>query len=224
MIVEAKDLTVGYGSKEVLSGINFGIAEGDFVAIVGENGAGKSTLMKTVIGLQKPMRGKLEIREDVVRNGIGYLPQQTDIQKDFPATVYEIVSTGLIKKRTLFKPFISKGDKEKIRKALNTVQMTEKAKVRYSELSGGQQQRVLIARAMCATKSLLIMDEPNAGLDSEATEALYKTLAKLNNEGITIIVVTHDMSNLEKFCTHVVKIRSNVCEYLSIAEWKARHL
>ncbi|MBQ7159571.1 MAG: ABC transporter ATP-binding protein [Treponema sp.] len=202
MVLKCEDLTVGYEGAGVAQNISFEVKEGDYLCIVGENGAGKSTLVKTLLGLQKPLAGKLERTFDT--SELGYLPQQTLVQKDFPATVEEIVLSGCQNKMHLI-PFYRPQEKERARHNMERMEITALAKRSYRELSGGQQQRVLLARALCAAEKLLILDEPVAGLDPKVTEELYDFVRRFNEEGTTVIMITHDMSAI-RYASHILSL------------------
>ena len=204
MVLKCENLTVGYEGAGVAQGISFTVNEGDYLCVVGENGAGKSTLIKTLLGLLKPLSGTLE--RNIGVTDLGYLPQQTVVQKDFPATVEEIVLSGCQNRMHLI-PFYRPQEKERCRKNLERMEITALAKKSYRELSGGQQQRVLLARALCATQKLLILDEPVAGLDPKVTEELYDFVRRFNAEGITIIMITHDMSAI-RYASHILSLGS----------------
>ena len=170
-----------YEGKVVLEDIHFSVEKGDYLCIVGENGAGKSTLLKGILGLKKPGEGEIILGDGLKRQDIGYLPQQTEAQKDFPASVYEVVESGCLNKLSLF-PFYRKEDKKRVEDALRFLNIENLRKSCYRELSGGQQQRVLLARALCAGSKLLILDEPVAGLDPKAQTELYDLIDRLNKE------------------------------------------
>ena len=197
-------LCVGYDGKTVLQDLGFEVFAGDYLCIVGENGSGKSTLMKTILGLQAPISGRILTGDGLRKNEIGYLPQQTVIQKDFPASVREIVLSGCLG-RCGSRPFYNKEEKKLAVDAMEKMQITRLARRCYRELSGGQQQRVLLSRALCAAGELLILDEPVTGLDPEAAHDMYRTLEYLNRtEGIAIVMVTHDLQNALKYATHIL--------------------
>lgn len=201
-----QNLAVGYEGRAVLENLNFSVCPGDYLCIVGENGSGKSTLMKTILGLQPPVRGKVLTGDGLRKNEIGYLPQQTPVQRDFPASVREIVLSGC-QGRCGGRPFYSKGEKQLAQTAMERMQVAALAKRCYRTLSGGQQQRVLLARALCAASQLLILDEPITGLDPAAAQDLYKTLAYLNQkEGMAIVMVTHDLKAALKSARTVLHI------------------
>ena len=201
-----KDLCVGYEGKAVAQGIDFEVSEGDYLCIVGENGSGKSTLMKTILGLQAPVGGTVSTGDGLKRNEIGYLPQQTVVQKDFPALVKEIVLSGC-QGRCGGRPFYRKEEKRLAAKAMEKMQVAQLAKRCYRELSGGQQQRVLLARALCATRKVLLLDEPVSGLDAKATAQMYRLVEKLNREErITIIMISHDFATAAAYASHVLHV------------------
>ena len=203
--ITCEKLTVGYEGVPVVSSLDFAVNKGDYLCIVGENGSGKSTLMRTILGLQKPLRGKILFGDDLHANGIGYLPQQASLQKDFPATVREIVLSGC-QARLGRRPFYSKADKALAKQNMERMEISGLAGRCWRELSGGQQQRVLLARALCATRTLLFLDEPVSGLDPRVTEEMYSLIASLHREGITVIMVTHDLPAAMKYATHILHI------------------
>ena len=180
-LITCENLTLGYEGKAILSGLNFSVNSGDYLCIVGENGSGKSTLMKTLLHLQSPMSGSIILGDDLKINEIGYLPQQTALQRDFPASVDEIVMSGFLGDRC------------------------------YRQLSGGQQQRVLLTRALCATRKILLLDEPVSGLDPVATADMYQIINELNKEDrVTIIMISHDISEVATYASHVLHIGQKV--------------
>ena len=201
-----QDLCVGYDGKAVLQDLSFAVFSGDYLCIVGENGSGKSTLMKTILGLQQPVRGRILTLDGLRKNEIGYLPQQTQVQKDFPASVREIVLSGC-QGRCGSRPFYNKEEKQLAADAMEKMQIAQLAKRCYRELSGGQQQRVLLARALCATRKMLLLDEPVSGLDPKATAEMYALIEKLNREdGITVIMISHDIAAAVKYASHILHI------------------
>ena len=201
-----QDLCVGYDGKAVLQDLSFAIFSGDYLCIVGENGSGKSTLMKTILGLQQPVRGRILTLDGLRKNEIGYLPQQTQVQKDFPASVREIVLSGC-QGRCGSRPFYNKEEKQLALDAMDKMQITQLARRCYRELSGGQQQRVLLARALCATQKMLLLDEPVSGLDPKVTAEMYALIEKLNREdGITVIMISHDIAAAVKYASHILHI------------------
>lgn len=199
-----KNLSLGYENRVIADNIDFTVNQGDYLCIVGENGSGKSTLMKTLLGLKSPMSGEIVFGDGLKRNEIGYLPQQTAVQRDFPASVYEVVLSGCVGKNG-WKPFYSGADKALAKQNTEKMGIFDLANKCYRELSGGQQQRVLLARALCATKKILLLDEPVAGLDPRVTVEMYHTIAQLNADGVTIIMISHDIAAV-KYASHVLHI------------------
>lgn len=205
-----QDLCVGYDGKAVLQDLSFAVFSGDYLCIVGENGSGKSTLMKTILGLQQPVRGRILTLDGLRKNEIGYLPQQTQVQKDFPASVREIVLSGC-QGRCGSRPFYNKEEKQLALDAMDKMQITQLARRCYRELSGGQQQRVLLARALCATRKMLLLDEPVSGLDPKVTAEMYALIEKLNCEdGITVIMISHDIAAAVQYASHILHIGDTV--------------
>lgn len=205
-LIECQDVTLGYEGQSVLEHLNLTIAAGDYLCIVGDNGSGKSTLLRGLLGLITPMSGTIDRAADLKKGAIGYLPQQTRAQRDFPATVYEVVLSGCLnKKKTHF--FYSGEQKSAALMNMGKLGILELKDQCYRDLSGGQQQRVLLARALCAASKLLILDEPITGLDPAAAQDLYKTLTYLNEtEGMAIIMVTHDLKAALKGARTVLHI------------------
>ena len=210
-LLTCTDLSIGYDGKTVVKDLNFYVNEGDFLCIVGENGSGKSTLMKTILGLEQPIAGKITTGEGLLRKQIGYLPQQTAVQKDFPASVREVVMSGFCGAMGL-RPFYNDSEKKEAAKTLEMLGISDIAKRCYRELSGGQQQRVLLARALCATKKLLLLDEPVSGLDPKAAHEMYSIIDDLNRKsGITVIMISHDLViGSNSSVTHVLELGKSV--------------
>lgn len=204
------NLTIGYDSKTVVSDLDFTVENGEYVCIVGENGSGKSTLMKTILGLQSPIDGKVVYGDGLKKNDIGYLPQQTQFQRDFPASVSEIVISGFQGKCGL-RPFYSKTQKQEAQKAMERMNILQLSKSCYRELSGGQQQRVLLARALCATSKILLLDEPVSGLDPKVSAEMYQLIYDLNKKDkITVIMISHDISAALKYSDKILHISEKV--------------
>ncbi|MBO5825105.1 MAG: metal ABC transporter ATP-binding protein [Treponema sp.] len=204
-----KNVSLGYDSRIILSNLNFQINKGDYLCIVGENGSGKSTLMKTLLKLHKPLSGEIKIGDGLLDDEIGYLPQQTEVQKDFPASVKEIVLSGC-QSRMGRRPFYNKEEKNLAKENMKKMGISEFSKRCYRELSGGQQQRVLLARALCATQKMLLLDEPVSGLDPIVTEEMYNLIQSLNKDGITIIMISHDVLAAIKYATHILHIGKEI--------------
>lgn len=209
-LIECKKLSIGYTDKVICKDITFEIDKGDYVCIVGENGCGKSTLIKTILGLNKIISGKVVFDSDFNRKLVGYLPQQTELQRDFPATVREIVMSGMLN-RMGWKPFYTSKEKDRCNKIMKELSVDEFAGRGFKELSGGQQQRVLLARALCATDELLVLDEPTNNLDSRSIKLFYKLISKLNREnGITIVMVTHDLEKVINSTNKIVYLKDEL--------------
>lgn len=208
-IIECKNIAMSYDGVTVFDNLSFNVKDGDYLCIVGENGSGKSTLMKGLLGLKSVKSGEIIYSGGLKKSEIGYLPQQTGAQKDFPASVYEVVLSGRLNKRGL-KPFYSKADKHA---AIQNMEKLGIAKIKnrcYRELSGGQQQRVLLARALCATSKLLILDEPVTGLDPLAASDMYGIIKSLNrNSGITVIMVSHDIVAAVDNADHILHLSNS---------------
>ena len=202
-----ENIAIGYENNIILDNLSFSIECGDYLAILGENGAGKSTLLKTMLGLIPPLKGKIIFDREVKRTEVGYLPQQTAVQRDFPASVWEVVISGCLAKNGL-RPFYTKEDKALARENIKKMGLEGLEKRCYRELSGGQQQRVLLARALCSSDKLLVLDEPVTGLDPKATNQLYEIVDSLNKEGITVIMISHDLPVL-KHANKVLHIGHN---------------
>ena len=204
-LLSCEELTIGYNGVPVLENIDFRVFRGDYLYIVGENGSGKSTLMKTILGLIPPVCGRVITGNGLKRNEIGWLPQQTAAQKDFPALVREVVLSGCLN-RMGCKPFYGHAEKELATRNLTRLGIIDLADRPYRSLSGGQQQRVLLARALCATRKLIMLDEPVTGLDPEAAASMYSLIASLNREGVTVIMISHDISAACSEASHVLHL------------------
>ena len=196
LLLKCEHVDFGYENQDAVIDVSLEVSTGDYICIVGENGSGKSTLMKGILGLLKPTEGKIEISKELKKAGIGYLPQQTAAQKDFPATVFEVVICGCLGKRGN-RPFYSPKEKQTALSNLERLGIADLKKSCFRDLSGGQKQRALIARALCATDKLLILDEPITGLDPSAIQDFYNIIRKLNREEqVAILMVSHDMANI----------------------------
>lgn len=208
-LLKAENLTLGYDNQAIISDLSFEINRGDYLCIVGENGSGKSTLMKTLLHLQNAYGGKIIFGDGLDSKEIGYLPQQTQVQRDFPASVWEIVLSGC-QSRAGLRPFYNKHEKKLAEDAIERMGIGHLKNRCYRELSGGQQQRVLLARALCATRKLILLDEPVAGLDPIVTAEMYSVIKSLNDEGITIIMISHDISAALEYATHILHIGDDI--------------
>lgn len=205
-LISTQNASLGYEGRKVVTQLSFNVNEGDYLCIVGENGSGKSTLMKTILGLIPPIEGEIVFGDGLRKNEIGYLPQQTDVQKDFPASVQEVVVSGCLNRCGL-RPFYSRQERNLAQTNLDRLGISHLSKHCYRELSGGQQQRVLLARALCAARKILLLDEPVAGLDPKATKDMYEIIDDLNkNDKITIIMISHDIIAAAKYASHIFHI------------------
>lgn len=212
-LIKCEHVDLGYENQDAVINVNMEVCSGDYLCIVGENGSGKSTLIKGLLGLLKPSGGKLTVAEGLKTTGIGYLPQQTAAQKDFPASVREVVLSGCLSRRGR-RPFYSKTEKDIAAANMEKLGITQLAGQCYRELSGGQQQRVLIARALCATRELLILDEPITGLDPMAIQDFYSMIRKLNREDkVAIIMVSHDLRNAVEEANKILHLQKQVLFY-----------
>ncbi|MCL2101956.1 MAG: metal ABC transporter ATP-binding protein [Fibromonadales bacterium] len=204
-VLSCRQISVKYESKFALENCSFELDAGSFLGVFGKNGAGKSTLLKSIAGIIKPNSGTLNL--GIKKNEIGYMAQQTPVQKDFPASVYEIVISGTLCKRRYFY-FYGKNDKKTADKNLEMLGIEQLKRKSFQELSGGQKQRVLLARMLCAEAKLLLLDEPASGLDIDASKQLHNILKDVNSQGVTIIMVSHDIQNTVNFCTQVLHLGS----------------
>ena len=204
-LLTCRDLALGYDGHAIVRDLSFEVNAGDYLCIVGENGAGKSTLMRPLLGLQPPLEGEIAFGDGLRRRDLGWLPQQTPVQRDFPAAVGEVVLSGC-QSREGFRPFYSKADRARAKDAMARMDISELSRRCYRELSGGQQQRVLLARALCAADRLLLLDEPVAGLDPMATQELYNLISELNRGGMTILMISHAMNAALRYASHILHV------------------
>ncbi|MBO6015074.1 MAG: metal ABC transporter ATP-binding protein [Lachnospiraceae bacterium] len=204
-----ENLVLGYENSILVDQLSFRVHQGEYLCIVGENGSGKSTLMRTILRLQTPMSGEIRYEEELRPTQIGYLPQQTIVQRDFPASVWEVVLSGCQGRRGRH-VFYSKEDKQLAGENMRQLGIEDLAKRCYRELSGGQQQRVLLARALCATRKLLLLDEPVSGLDPKVTMEMYQLIQDLNRTGITVIMISHDIHAAVTYASHILHIGDEI--------------
>ncbi|MCL2398334.1 MAG: ABC transporter ATP-binding protein [Defluviitaleaceae bacterium] len=208
-LITCKDVAFAYDGNIVVHGLNFTVNQGDYLCIVGENGSGKTTLMQGLLGLMRPKSGEIELGEDLRHNQIGYMPQQNSSQKDFPASVYEVVLSGRLSSRGAL-PFYSKRDKEIALSNMEKLGILPMRNKSFRELSGGQQQRVLLSRALCATEKMLLLDEPVNGLDPVATLDLYRAINDLSRDTkITIIMISHDVRTAVEYASHILHLQNS---------------
>lgn len=209
-LIKCENLSLGYEGRAIIENLNFEVNSGDYLCIVGENGSGKSTLIKTLLGLQSPLAGSITTGDGLLRNEIGYLPQQTVVQRDFPASVREVVLSGCQGHLGL-RPFYSKEDKALAAQNMEKMGITALSGRCYRELSGGQQQRVLLARALCATRRILLLDEPVSGLDPKVTAEMYNLIYTLNkDENITVITISHDIAAAVRYANRILHIGKEI--------------
>ncbi len=209
-LIRCENVSIGYEGQIVVKDLNFQIASGDYLCIVGENGSGKSTLVKSLLGLKSVEKGQIVFGDGLRQTEIGYLPQQTDVQKDFPASVYEVVLSGRLNSRGI-RPFYTSADKKTAFEKMKMLGIEELSRQCFRDLSGGQKQRVLLARALCATKTLLLLDEPVTGLDPIVTAEFYELIQRINKEsGIAVVMVSHDIESAVKYATHILHLQEKV--------------
>lgn len=219
-LITCSHVDFGYENQDAVTDLTMEVDEEDYLCIVGENGSGKSTLIKGLLGLLKPTSGTLTVGEELKKTGIGYLPQQTAAQRDFPATVDEVVISGCLSRRGN-RPFYSRTEKKLAEANMERLGIADLRRRCYRELSGGQQQRVLIARALCATNRLLILDEPITGLDPWAIQDFYHLIRDLNRkEHVAILMVTHDMANVVGQANKILHLKQRVLFYGTTEEYK----
>ncbi|MBR4819214.1 MAG: metal ABC transporter ATP-binding protein [Clostridiales bacterium] len=208
-LLQAEDLILGYDSRVIVERLNFKVEKGDYLCIVGNNGSGKTTLMRTILGLQDPLGGRITFGDGLKHNEIGYLPQQNEVQKDFPASVEEIVLSGC-QGRLGLRPFYSSADKALARENMCKMGIEHLSKKSFFRISGGQKQRVLLARALCATRKVLLLDEPVSGLDPQGTSEMYELIDSLRKEGVTILMISHDIDAALSYASHILHIGAEV--------------
>ena len=219
LLLKCEHVDFGYENQDAVIDVSLEVSTGDYICIVGENGSGKSTLMKGILGLLKPTEGKIEISEELKKAGIGYLPQQPAAQKDFPATVFEVVISGCLGKRGN-RPFYSPKEKQTALSNLERLGIADLKKSCFRDLSGGQKQRALIARALCATDKLLILDEPITGLDPSAIQDFYNIIRKLNREEqVAILMVSHDMANIVRQAGKILHLQQKALFWGTVQDY-----
>ena len=208
-LIKINNLNFSYpAKKDALKNVNLEIKDGEFVCVLGENGSGKSTLMKCILGLNKIQSGEI-----IVKERIGYLPQKTEIQSNFPASIEEVVLSGTIV-NNVHKIWYTKRDRATANKAMKDLDLYDIRKKCFMDLSGGQQQRVLIARAMCATEKIIILDEPTNGLDPSISTQIYEMLLKMNKKrNLTVVMVSHDIQRAINYCNKVIELKNGEVTY-----------
>jgi len=222
-ILSCKNLSFSYDGKKVLEGVDFSLSAGNYLCVVGENGSGKSTLIKGLLGLKAPDKGEIVFGEGLKQTEIGYLPQQTQLQRDFPASVYEVVLSGCL--NSMQRLWYGREEKERALMNMERMGIEDIMNESYQQLSGGQQQRVLLARALCATKKLLLLDEPVTGLDPIAAGEMYNLIKLVNLcDDITVIMVSHDIHEAARYATHILHLGHRQLFYGEVAEYKQSSL
>ncbi len=222
-LLTSNNLTLQYDGRPVVEHLSFAVEAGDCLCVVGENGSGKSTLLRCILGQKKPDGGSLTFGDGLTRSQIGYLPQQHPAQKDFPATVEEIVRTGLLGRRA-FSPRYSKEEKAAAARAMQAMELAGLEKAPFPTLSGGQQQRVLLARALTAARRMLVLDEPAAGLDPVVTAELYRAIERQNRAGMTVLMVSHDIPSALSMASRILHLANGDYFFGRPAEYAASPL
>lgn len=218
LLVSCENASLGYDNRPIIEDFDFQVRAGEYVCIVGENGSGKSTLLKTILGLIKPVSGTVDLGNTIRQGVVGYLPQQTQIQRNFPASVMEVVLSGFLNRKGA-RPFFTRKEKLLARKNMKKLGIEGLMKDCYGQLSGGQQQRVLLARALCAARDILVLDEPVTGLDPLASSILYESLRRLHREGMAIVMVTHDMRSAVKEADKILHMNEGNYFYGTVKEY-----
>jgi len=219
-LIKCENISIGYEGQTVVKDLDFQIDPGDYLCIVGENGSGKSTLVRSLLGLKNVEKGQIIYGNGLKQTEIGYLPQQTDVQKDFPASVYEVVRSGRLNSRG-FHPFYTAADRKAAVEKMDLLGIRDLAKQCFRDLSGGQKQRLLLARALCATKSLLLLDEPVTGLDPIVTGEFYQLIRRINREsGIAVVMVSHDIESAVKDASHILHLQETALFFGTTEEYK----
>ena len=223
-LIAMKDVTIAFEGAVAVDRVSLSVARGDYLLIVGENGSGKYTLMRAMLGLVKPKSGAITYGDGLTQNRIGYLPQQTAAQRDFPASVEEVVTSGCVS-RMGRRWFFNRTDREKAARNMELLDIAKFKKKSYRTLSGGQQQRVLLARALCATDAILLLDEPVTGLDPDATREFYDVIRELNRvHGVAIVMVSHDLRAAMRDAKHVLVMDRGMDYYGDVAGYEAQYL
>lgn len=204
-MISCRELSLGYGGRAVADGISFDLEDGGFICVVGENGSGKSSLMRTLLGIQPPLSGSITLDGGLSRNEIGYLPQQSAAPRDIPATVREVVMSGFEGRRGM-RPFWTKAERERALHCMERMGVADISGKPFRELSGGTAQRVLLARALVAATRALMLDEPVSGLDPESAAAMYTTIKELNDDGMAIMMISHDVAEALRLARSVLRL------------------
>ena len=218
-LIKCNNIEFKYDGKEILKNISFEVNKGDYLCIIGENGSGKSTLLNIISGVLKPNNGTVTLDSNLSKKEIGYLPQKSEIYENFPASVYEVVISGCVNKLSII-PFCRRKEKQIANYNMNLLEISNIKNKCFHELSGGQKQRVLLARTLCSTRDIILLDEPVSGLDPIITESFYNVVNHLNNEhGTTVVMVSHDIQNCFKYASHILYIGKELFYYGSKSDF-----
>ena len=223
-LIALKDVTIAFEGTVAVDHVSLAVEKGDYLVVLGENGSGKSTLMRAMLGLVKPRGGQIVYGDGLMKNQIGYLPQQTAAQRDFPASVEEVVISGCVNHMGS-RFFFNKSDRDKAEANMALLDVAAFRKKSYRTLSGGQQQRVLLARALCATDALILLDEPVTGLDPASTQELYDVIRDLNQKhGVAVVVVSHDVRGALRDAKHVAVMDRGMDFSGTVEEYEAQYM
>lgn len=223
-LIRCENISIAYEGQTVVHDLSFRVSQNNYLCIVGENGSGKSTLVKSLLGLKTPVKGKIILGDGLSQNEIGYLPQQTDVQRDFPASVFEVVLSGRLNRRG-WRPFYALADKESAKRNMELLGIGELEKQCFRDLSGGQKQRVLLARALCATRKLLLLDEPVTGLDPLVTQEFYQLITRINKEAsIAVVMVSHDIESTVEYASHVLHLQETALFFGTAKEYQKSNI
>jgi zinc transport system ATP-binding protein len=217
VILSSRNVSLSYNGKVAVEDVSIDVLRGDYLCVVGENGSGKTTLIRGLLGLLKPDVGSIEFR-GLKRTEVGYLPQQTVVQRDFPASVREVVLTGRLNRHGFF-PFYTRRDHARVDEVLERLGIAAQARTAYRDLSGGQKQRVLLARALCAAGELLMLDEPVTGLDPVMASGMYELFEKLNRDGMTLVMISHDLKSALRYGNRILHMRRRALFYGTTSEY-----
>lgn len=221
-LIAMKDVTIAFEGTVAVDRVSFEVNKGDYLVIVGENGSGKSTLMRAMLGLVRPRAGSITYGDGLVKNRVGYLPQQTAAQRDFPASVEEVVRSGCVN-RMGSRCFYNRRDRQKAEENMALLDVLPMRKKPYRTLSGGQQQRTLLARALCATDAMLLLDEPVTGLDPTAAAEFYDVIRDLNRKhGVAVVMVSHDLGGAMRDANRVLVMNRGMDFFGDIDDYRAR--
>jgi zinc transport system ATP-binding protein len=218
-VITCRNISLGYGGHAVIRELSFSVGRGDYFCVVGENGSGKSTLIRGLLGLITPLGGTIGFGGGIRKTEIGYLAQSAAAKMDFPASVYEIALSGNLGAMGM-RPFYTRRERQRAEENLRRLEIGDLKERCYRELSGGQQRRVLLARALCAGRKMLVLDEPAAGLDPLVTAEFYRLIKEINRDlGITVIMVSHDLEGTKKHASGILNLGRPLA---GLEDWRAR--